>query len=70
MILRRRVHSNVGDFDSAVQVSAGFLDLRVYRGMPAGLVGFSLGSASAVSSTILQIVYEMNILKIDMQSVG
>lgn len=62
--------SRINSLAAIIDVSAGFLALTVYRGMPAGLVGFSLVTARAVSSSILQIVYETNILNNDMQSVS
>ncbi|KAK2603573.1 hypothetical protein QQS21_004253 [Conoideocrella luteorostrata] len=51
-----------------VQVSAGLLALSKQGTIAAGLVGFSLTSASAMSSSILMLVFSMNFLNIEMQS--
>lgn len=53
-----------------VQVSAGWLALSKQGTISAGLVGFSLTAASGMSSSILRLVFSMNFLNVEMQSVS
>jgi len=53
-----------------INFSAGLLAISRQRSMSAGLVGFSLSRASEMSSSILQHVFRMNELNIEMQAVS